>query len=117
MTGLVHVAALGDRDYAPDLGGLVVVAAAADGVSHPSHQRQYQADDEEDDPEDQHNMGEGEGRDEAREQEPEDDKDDSENDHDVYLVSLVDVWEKDCPGQCLKASLTLAPACLVLPLN
>ena len=87
-TGLVHIAALGDRDYAPDLGGLVVVAAAADGVSHPSHQRQYQADDEEDDPEDQHNMGEGEGRDEAREQEPEDDKDDSENDHDVYLVSL-----------------------------
>ena len=69
-------------------GRLVVVAAAGDGVSQPSHHRQEQADGEEDDPEDQNNMGEGEGRDEAREDEPEDDEDDSENDHDVYLVSL-----------------------------
>jgi hypothetical protein len=69
-------------------GRLVVVASAADGVSHPSRDHQYQADDEEDDPEDEANMGEGEGRDEAREQKPENDKDDSENDHDVYLVSV-----------------------------
>src|SRR6202161_904310 len=27
------------------------------------------------------------------------------------------LWAEYCPGQCLKASLTLAPACLVLPLN
>jgi hypothetical protein len=69
-------------------GRLVVVAAAADGVSRPSRDHQEQADDEEDDPDDQANMGEGEGRDEAREQKPEHDKDDSENDHDVYLVSV-----------------------------
>ena len=58
--------------------------AAPDGVSHPPHQRQYQADDQEDEPEDQNDMCEGEGRDEAGENEPEDDKDDSKNDHDVY---------------------------------
>src|SRR5271170_7406617 len=75
-------------------GRSVVVAAAADGVSHPSHQHQCQADDEEDDPDDQANMSVGEGRDEGREEEPEDDKEDSEADHDVYLVS-VDVWEED----------------------
>jgi hypothetical protein len=46
--------------------------AATDGVSHPPHQCQYQADDEEDDPEDQNNVGEGEGRDETREDEPQD---------------------------------------------
>jgi hypothetical protein len=69
-------------------GRLVVVAATADGVSHPSHHHQQQADDEEDDPDDQANMGVGEGRDEGREEEPEDDKEDSEADHDVYLVSV-----------------------------
>jgi hypothetical protein len=67
--------------------GLVVVAAAADGVSRPSCYQQYQADDEQDDPEDQNDVGEGEGRDEAREEVAEDDKDDSGNDHDIYLVS------------------------------
>src|SRR5271156_1718704 len=55
-------------------GRSVVVAAAADGVSHPSHQHQCQADGEED--------------------EPEDDEEDSEADHDVYLVS-VDLGEED----------------------
>jgi hypothetical protein len=96
------------RAAAEYLWPLVVVAAAADGGSHPSHHRQQQADDEEDDPEDQNNMGEGEGSDEAREEEPEDDKDDSENDHDVYPV-CVDVWDDDCPGQCLKVSFSVAP--------
>ena len=65
-------------------GRLVVKASAPDGVSHPPHQRQDQADDQEDEPEDQNDMCEGEGRDEAGENEPEDDKDDSKNDHDVY---------------------------------
>src|SRR6185312_8137868 len=65
----------------------VVVAAAADAVSHPSHHGQYQAHDEQDDADDQNNMGEGEGRDEAREHEPQNDEDDSENDHDGYLIS------------------------------
>jgi hypothetical protein len=46
----------------------VVVTAAADGVSHPSHHQQDQADNEEDDAGDQNKMGEGEGRDEAREE-------------------------------------------------
>ncbi|BBY38921.1 hypothetical protein MMAN_30550 [Mycobacterium mantenii] len=78
----------GPTRWVTRLAGLVVVTAAADGVSHPSHQHQYQTDDEEDDPEDQNNVGEGEGRDEAREQESEDDKDDSENDHNVCLVSV-----------------------------
>jgi hypothetical protein len=64
------------------------MAAAADGVSHPPHQCQYQADDEEEDPDDQANMGVSEGGDEGREEQPEDDKDDSESDHDVYLVSV-----------------------------
>jgi hypothetical protein len=68
---------LGIDTHAVPPGRLVVVAAAADGVSHPSHQRQHQADDE-DDAEDQYNMGEGESRDEAREEQPEDDKDDSD---------------------------------------
>jgi hypothetical protein len=102
--------------------GSVVVAAAADGASHPSHHQQYQADDEEDDPDNQANMGVGEGRDEGREEESEDDKDDSEDDHDVYL-SFGIRWvvqkyaEKlGTEGQCLKASFSLAPACLVLPL-
>jgi hypothetical protein len=75
-------------------GRSVVVAAAADGVSRPSHQHECQADDEEDNPDDQAKMGVGEGRNEGREEEPEDDKEDSEADHDVYLVS-VDVWEED----------------------
>ena len=57
----------------------VVVAAAADGVSCPSHHGKYHADNEEDDPEDHKKMGEGEGRDEAGEEEPENDKDDSES--------------------------------------
>jgi hypothetical protein len=77
-------------------GGLVVVAAPADGVSHPSRHQHYQADDEEDDPDDQDDMGEGEGRDEAREEQSEDDKDDAENDHDDYLVSVLVFWEVDC---------------------
>jgi hypothetical protein len=75
-------------------GRSVVVAAAADGVSRPSHQHECQADDEEDDPDDQAKMGVGEGRNEGREEEPEDDKEDSEADHDIYLVS-VDMWEED----------------------
>src|SRR5580698_3809931 len=66
----------------------VVMPAAADGVSHPSHQHQCQADDEEDDPDDKAKMGVGEGRKEGREEEPEDDEEDSEADHDVYLVSV-----------------------------
>ena len=65
-------------------GRLVVMPTAADGVSHPPHQRQYQADDQEDEPEDQNDMCEGEGRDEAGEKEPQDDKEDPNNDHDVY---------------------------------
>src|ERR1700730_10559256 len=64
----------------------VLVPAAADGVSHPSHQHQCQADDEEDDPDDQAKMGVSEGRKEGREEEPEDDEEDSEADHDGYLV-------------------------------
>src|ERR1700690_23004 len=75
-------------------GRSVVVAASADGVSHPSHQHHYQANDEEDDPDDQAKMGVGEGRKEGREEEPEDDEEDSEADHDVYLVS-VDLGEVD----------------------
>ncbi len=51
------------------------------------------------------------------EQESGDQKDDSENDHGVYLVSI-QMWDEiRLAGQCLNASLTLAPACLVLPLN
>ena len=65
----------------------VVVAAAADGVSHPSHHGKYHADNEEDDAEDHKKMSEGECRDEAREEESENEKDDSETDHDMYLVS------------------------------
>jgi hypothetical protein len=72
------------------------VAAAADGVSHPSYQHQCHADDEEDDPDDQAKMGVGEGRKEGREQEPEDDKEDSEADHDVYLVSVM--WGRRMAG-------------------
>src|ERR1700729_208843 len=68
-------------------GRSVVVPAAADGVSHPSHQHQCQADDEEDDPDDEKQMGVGEGRKEGREEESEDDEEDSEANHDVYLVS------------------------------
>jgi hypothetical protein len=66
----------------------VVVAAAADGVSHPSHQHQCQPNDEEDDADDEAKMGVGEGRKEGREDEPEDDEEDSEADHDMYLVSV-----------------------------
>ena len=80
-------------------GRLVVVAAATNSVSHPSHQHQQQADDQEDDPDDQANVGVGEGRDEGRQQEPEDDEDDSEADHDDYLVSMFDEgWQDEtCP--------------------
>jgi hypothetical protein len=70
-------------------GRSVVVPAAADGVSHPSHQHQCQANDEEDDAEDEAKMGVGEGRKEGREEESEDDEEDSEADHDVYLVSVI----------------------------
>jgi hypothetical protein len=69
-------------------GRLVVVAAAADGVAHPSRDHHYQADDQQDDSDDQADMRVGEGRDERREEESKDDKDDSEDDHDVYLVSI-----------------------------
>ena len=41
----------------------VVVAAAADGASRGSHDRQNRTDDKQDDADDQENMGEGEGRD------------------------------------------------------
>ena len=58
-------------------GGLVVVAATADSVSHPSHDHQHQADDEKDDP-----NGPQQGH---LQQETGDEKDDSEDDHDVYL--------------------------------
>jgi hypothetical protein len=88
----VRITRLGQRLLAEPgstSGRSVVVAAAADGVSHPSHQHQCQADDEEDDPDDQANMSVGEGRDEGREEEPEDDKEDSEADHDIYLVSVI----------------------------
>src|SRR5271168_5225102 len=86
----------------PRSGRLVVVAAAGDGVSHPSHHRQEQADGEEDDPKDQNNMGEGEGRDEAGEDEPDDEEDDSENDHDVYLSFSVNVLGGGLPGSVLE---------------
>src|ERR1700722_18031621 len=72
----------------PMSSGLVVVPAAANGVSSPARDQQYHADDEQDDPDGEQEMGESEGRDEAREEQPEDDEDDSENDHDFYLVSM-----------------------------
>jgi hypothetical protein len=97
-------------------GGLVVVATATHGVSRPTRDQQYHADDEQDDPDDEQEMGEGEGRDEAGEDESQDDEDDSENDHDVYLVSMVVQKYMGSGGQCLKTSLTFAPACLALPL-
>ena len=71
-------------------GRSVVVAAATNSVSRPSHEHHQQTDDQQDDPDHHANMGEGEGRDEGRQEEPEDDKDDSENDHDDYLVSMFD---------------------------
>ena len=95
-------------------GRLVVVAAAADSVSHPSHHHQHHADDEKDEPDDPQDVD--------FEQESGDEKDDSKDDHGVYLVSM-QMWGEDngksgrAPGQCLKASFTLSPACLVLPLN
>ena len=84
-------------------GRSVVVAAATDGVSGPSHQHQCQADDEEDDPDDQAKMGVGEGRKEGREKEPENDEEDSEADHDVYLVSS-GYGGGGWPGQCSRTS-------------
>jgi len=66
---------------------LVVVPAAADGVSRSSQYGQYCADDQEDDAEDEEQMGEREGGDEAGEEQPENDENDSETDHDMYLVS------------------------------
>ena len=93
-------------------GRSVVVAAAPDSVAHSSRDHQYQADNEEDEPDDPQDV--------ELEQESCHEKDDSENDHDVYLVSLFD-WVcaeiLGTGGQCLKASFSLAPACLVLPLN
>jgi hypothetical protein len=88
-------------------GGLVVVAASADCVSHPAHQHHYQTDDEEDDADDHAYMGEREGRNEAREDESEDDKDDSKNDHDEYLVSV------EMFGRRIAASVRRLIACQV----
>jgi len=84
------------------------VAAAADGVSRPSQQHHYQADDEEEDPDDQANMGVGEGRDEGREEEPEDDKEDSEADHDIYLVSVW-MFGGGLPGSVIERVIYLGP--------
>jgi hypothetical protein len=113
----VRITRLGQRLLAEPgstSGRSVVVAAAADGVSHPSHQHQCQADDEEDDPDDQANMSVGEGRDEGREEEPEDDKEDSEADHDIYLVS-VDMWEEDGRVSVVRRYLAWPSSDLVLP--
>jgi hypothetical protein len=95
-------------------GRSVVVPASADGVSHPSHQHQCQANDEEDDAEDEAKMSEGEGGDEAGEEESEDDEDDSETDHDVYLVS-VDMGEEDGRVRVGVRHLAWCSSDLVLP--
>ena len=89
-------------------GRSVVVAASADGVSHPSHQHHCQANDEEDDPDDQAKMGVGEGRKEGRKEEPED------ADHDVYLVS-VDLGEEDGRVSVGRRHLAWCSIDLVLP--
>jgi len=65
-------------------GRLVVVAATADSVSHPSHDHEHHADDEKYDP-----NGPQQG---DLQQETGDEKDDSEDDHDVYLVSIQMDW-------------------------
>ena len=77
---------------------LVVVAAPADSVPHPSYNQQYETDDEKDDADDQDDMSEGEGRDEGRQDESQDDEDDSKNDHGAQQLSglfgaMVDVCD------------------------
>jgi hypothetical protein len=74
-------------------GRSVVVATAADGVSHPSHRHQQQADDKEQGPDDQANMGVSESRDESRKEESKHNKDNSEHDHGVHLVFSIRMSE------------------------
>jgi hypothetical protein len=90
------------------------VAAAADGVSHPSHQHQQQADDEQEGSDDQAKMGVEEGGYEGGQEEPEDDKDDSEADHELYLVS-VDMSEEDGGFRVGRHHLAWPSSELVLP--
>src|ERR1700676_3389323 len=96
-------------------GRLVVVASTAEGVSPSSRDHQYQADDDQNDA-----ARRKEAADSGVNEQSDKQEDDSEDDHDVYLVSMVDgVVQKylESGGQCLTASFSLAPACLVLPLN